>query len=140
MARTTTRAPRKGPGRRAPARSHRQRNTLPATERTNVLTVDLQTVEAVSGQATKKDLTFSRPVTANGVAVPAIADFVLASAGETDRYATDWEILAPNRLRATLSGALTAAKTYVGTIAAACGSVSPAPNIWGDRTASIIVP
>lgn len=128
------------PGRRSRPFRHRNRQTLPSGDRTRNIFTNLMSVTFADGETTIFVLTFDREVTANAVSVPAGTDFQLTCMGETTRTLVSVAQTAPNVVEATMSGALTAAKTYVGTIAAACSAIRPDPAQWADRTASIVVP
>lgn len=128
----------KRPSRKPAKRGIRSRITQPSSVRREDDIVNLLSIAAVGGQATKKDLAFSRPVFAQLVGSPPSTDFQLVCGGETTRTLVGWAQQAPNVLRAEMSGALTGSKTYVGTLAALCGSVVPQPNNWGNKTANIV--
>lgn len=121
-----------------PHRASSGRLSLPANQRQGSATTNLLALATVAGQPTKFDLTFDRPVTANGSVAPPTTDFQMAAGGQTTRWCIDWEQRASNVLRATMNIAPATAITFVGTIAAAASSVIPSPPAWNDRTASVM--
>lgn len=125
------------PGRRARPKQRRARQTLPSNDRTGSVSVDLMTIAAVDGQPTKFDLTFSREVIVDETGTPTGTDFQLVAGGETTRTLSAVEQTAPNVVRVTMSGALTAMKTYTGTVATNAGVIRPEPAAWGIRAQTI---
>jgi hypothetical protein len=82
-------------------------------------------------------LIFDFPVYAQLTQIASATDIVATCNGEPTRHADTLELVRPNEVRATLSGALTAGKTYALTIAAGAQVIVPRASKLGIRNGAL---
>lgn len=126
----------KRPGGRKPSkRGHRAKN-LPTSQRDGSLITNL-TGLAAGIDASHVVMTFDRPVTAGNPASPGATDIQFVASGGTTRNVAATVQTRPNVVTCGLSGALTATKTYTGTIAVNQGCIVLTAGQWGTRAKTI---
>lgn len=120
-----------------PSKKSRNRFSPTADNAGRVPATNLILIAPVGGSSLMLDVTMDRPVIAGTPSPVDTAAFVLAASGGTSRHAISAINHAPNIARVTLDGALTASKSYVGTLALTQGIIVPTAGQIGTHTGAI---
>lgn len=124
-------------GHRRPQAKANNAQAYPSYANMTRVKTDVLTIATVQGNADKLDVQFSLPISVISGGIPPVTDFIALCGGETTRHAILYTRTAPNKVRVTLSGALTGAKNYNCSFSTVVSGIVPLRAVWGIKAKTV---